>query len=422
MSHREPYSALTAAGWADLHRQVFDGDSEALTVLHDWARGNYQPPIGTVIMSALWALSSLPAGTTFNAGIGDGCLNTLVALVGRPGQGKDSLAARVAGNLRIVQGALTISPVEASLGSGEGVAARCAPDSESGTAAEPVIFGESEAGRMETLMNRQGSTLRQTIMSIYSGNQLGTSNKNEATYVPRNTYTAGLWVGVQPDKAGALLGGADDGLAHRFIWTELLDPGHTTPDDVPQLLPVVIPDDIGMGFTYPEEVISETRTNSRNTLMFGAEGDHMGHRHQTRLKLAAGLALLRSTREVSSDDWQRAGALMDYSDTVRQWCLRHMSTVQDLAEIEREQRRERVKEAVSRGKAQKAWDKIVAALSQHERVNRADLYRAARRYRDEFNAAYEQMLARGIIDQVNEDQSVIVTRGPQFHTAAVRAA
>lgn len=408
MSRREPYSALTTTQWADLHRQVFDGDSEALSVMHDWARGNYQPPIGTVIMSALWALSSLPAGTTFNAGIGNGCLNTLVALVGRPGQGKDSLAARVAGNLQIVQGALTISPVEASLGSGEGVAARCAPDAESGGAAEPVIFGESEAGRMETLMNRQGSTLRQTIMSIYSGNQLGTSNKNEATYVPRNTYTAGLWVGVQPDKAGALLGGADDGLAHRFIWTELLDPGHTTPDDVPQLLPVVIPADIGRGFTYPQEVISETRANSRNTLMFGAEGDHMGHRHQTRLKLAAGLALLRSTREVNSDDWRRAGALMDYSDTVRQWCLRHMEEQNIASAAERLERRDQADDQVHRNRVRRNRRRILEALaddSSEDAVKWSPLIQARpNRERGSMNEALQELVNSGAVSPVFDHQ------------------
>lgn len=417
---KQPYSALTVDQWAELHNRVFADAGESLTALEDWARSRYLPPIGATIMAAQRALTALPAGTTYDAGLGPGSLNTLVALVGRPGQGKDRLAANIAGELTICQGNRTIEPIEAALGSGEGVAAKCAPDEETGTPADPIIFGESEAGRMESLMNRTGSTLRQTIMSIYSGNALGASNKHESTYVPRNSYTAGLWVGVQPDKAGALLGGADDGLAHRFIWTELIDPG-ATPTELTHPKAVDIPRDIGLGIFFPEEVVKMTRQSQRDALMFGALGDHMGHRHQTRLKLAAGLALLRSTRTVDMDDWARSGALMDYSDTVRRWCLNHMEMKSISDEADRMERRESVDDQVHLNRVQRNRKRILEALADEtslEAVPWSPLLRARPgRERESMSEALQQLINEGAVmpnlDEENRTESL--SQGPKFN-------
>lgn len=417
---KQPYSALTADQWGILHGRVFDGAGESLNHLEGWARGNYLPPVATVLMAALWALSSLPAGTTYNAGAGPGSPNTFIALVGRPGQGKDRLASHIATNVKVSQGNRPINIQEAPLGSGEGVAARCAPHEDTGVAADPVIFGESEVGRVETLMNRQGSTLRFNINQIYSGNALGSTNRDQTPPVPRNSYTAGIWVGVQPDKAGALLAGPDDGLAHRFIWTELLDP---EADGIGQNftpLPVSIPEDIAKGFEYPEQVKKQTRATLKNTVRYGAPDGQQGHRNQTRLKLAAGLALLRSTRTVNTDDWERAGVLMDYSDTVRKWCLNHLEEQSVNDEANKRERRDQADDQVHTNRINRNRRRILEALtddSSEEPIKWYPLLRARPgRERESMSEALQQLINEQAVrpNYNDQHQTESLTIGAKF--------
>lgn len=418
---RKLESALTLDQWKTLEAKLFDGAGGALLSIRDWARGSHNPPVGAVVMTILRVLSSLPAGATFDAGVGPGSLNMLVALVGRPGAGKDKLAGSLAEDLMVSRGSFVIEPQEHALGSGEGVASVCKPRAgenpdDPTTPAPPVIFAESEAGRMEALMKREGATLRPTIMSVYSGNQLGSTNKAETVYVPRNSYTAGLWVGVQPDKAGALLGGPDDGLAHRFVWTELVDPNRERrtypPHPIePISLPATLPE---TGVTYHEQIVQETREASTDTLLYGPKRDHQGHRHQTRLKVAAGLALLRSDSVVSLDDWDRAGVLMDYSDRVRGWCVKHLQAEEVRREVEREHQRDAAEEVRREENLKKSRDLILANVRDHPGVKRSDLYRKARRYREEFNEVYAELVNNRIVTVKTTDGVDELWEGPNF--------
>src|SRR5699024_6727136 len=78
-----------------------------------------------------------------------------------------------------------------------------------------------------------GSTLMPQLRQLYSGETIGFSNagKDTRVTVPRHTYRAGLIVGVQPLKAGALLDDADGGTPQRFIWAPVGDPA--APDTPP---------------------------------------------------------------------------------------------------------------------------------------------------------------------------------------------
>lgn len=418
---RKLESALTYSQWEKLEQLLFDGAGEALTSIRDWARGTHAPPVGAVVMTVLRVLSSVPAGTTFDAGIGPGSLNMLVALVGRPGAGKDKLAGSIADGLMVSRGALPIRPQEHALGSGEGVATVCRPvpgenPVEPPTPADPVIFAESEAGRMEALMKREGATLRPTIMSMYSGNQLGSTNKAETVYVPRNSYTAGLWVGVQPDKAGALLGGPDDGLAHRFVWTELVDPtrGHENyPRDI--IAPVSLPSDLkDNGVTFHESIVEETRQASTENLLYGPKHNHQGHRHQTRLKVAAGLALVRSSSVVSLDDWERAGVLMDYSDRVRGWCIKHLEAEEVRREVKREHQRDAAEDIRREENVKKSRELILSAVRDEPGAKRSELYRKARRYRDEFNDVFAELVNERVVIVKTTDGVDELWQGPNF--------
>lgn len=390
MSRPQLDSILSVDEWARLESDLFTGAGEFLTRLREYARNRQLPPVALVITACLRALSSLPGNVTFDAGVGPGSLNLFVALVGRPGQGKDRLISMTNQAITAVCGGHVLEPQQLALGSGEGVAEALQPD-EGRTISNPVLFGASEMGEVDALMRRTGSTLRGNLLKIYSGNALGFTNRGEKFTVGAHTYTAGLWVGVQPDKAGGLLDGQDDGLRHRFIWTELVDPNLTAPEgdaskpnnygntDI-ELPPVDIPQVISEGkpFAFHADIVQETQAMMIKTLQYGVQGLHSGHRHQTRLKLAAGLALMRSTDTVAPDDWKRAGALVQYSERVQERCLAHLRGEREREATERLVQKERADEQVRADRVRRFRNKVLTELKNGDVNTRTALQQAVR--------------------------------------------
>ncbi|MHA2788851.1 hypothetical protein ACXZ66_06850 [Corynebacterium sp. S7] len=417
---RELDSALTKQQWALLEDRVFSGAGEATARFQKWANHNAVSPVAALIMGAVKALACLPPGTKFNAGLRDGSTNTFVVLVGKPGQGKDELATAIAEDLNVTHHDKPVQLLELPVGSGEGMALKLQPDEE-GNPASPVLFSVSEVGDLEAKMKREGSTLRSTLLSAYSGGGIGSTNKGESSVVPRNSYTMCMWVGCQPDKAGALLEGSDDGFAHRFIWTELVNPNHQVVDLPMSLAPVVIPDDIKQGFTFPVEIQKATVKNKTETLMLGAQGGYQGHTNLTRLKLSCGLALIRSSRHVSMGDWVRAGHLMDYSNTVRQRSEAYLQGKRVERDAERLQRREEADERNAVNRRKRYGKKILAALADDstEEALKWGAFRHrkfANKYREDGSTALEELAAVGAVTK-NFDADgnfVSVSQGPKF--------
>lgn len=412
-------SAYTAEQWKQLETDVFDGAGEALSLIREHARAKIIAPVPFLITCAQRALTSLPGRACFDAGAGRGSLNTFVMLVGKPGEGKDATVSAVRQALTVTRDGREITVRDFGLGSGEGVVSLLEPEEDS--PAEPVLFGASEIGQVAALMGRKGATLRPTLLSIYSGNPLGFSNKHERSYVEANSYSAGVWIGCQPDKAGAVLDGADDGFKHRFIWSEMFDP-HTTAtvDDVdapvPALRPVEVPESImkGTPFTYAPEIVTLTRQNSLNRVRYGMQNDTQGHRHQTQLKLAAGLALLRSSARVSMDDWRRAGALMAYSDAVIARCQAHLDQERVRDEAERLERRDQADDRVHRNRVARNRRRILEALADdrsEETVKWYPLMRARPgRERGSMAEALQELINEGAVtphlDERNETEAL----------------
>ena len=193
----------------------------------------------------------------------------------------------------------------------------------------PLLFGVSEVGLLVNLMKRQGNTLRQNLLSVYSGNPLGSNNRQDKMYLAQDSYRGCLWVGAQPDTAGILLEGGDDGLRHRFVFVELEDPLLDIDHDYPeaQLLPVEIPKRLvdGKPFTFPREVCQYSQLMLKQKLKHGAAVAPVGHADFTTAKLAMGIALLRSQSSASQHDYDSAKAIMGYSAAVIARCERHQS-------------------------------------------------------------------------------------------------
>ncbi|MGP5506854.1 hypothetical protein ACTXMG_05210 [Corynebacterium flavescens] len=312
------------AEWQQLEADLFDNAGEALSRVRECARSRGVQPVPFLLAVLQRVLCSLPGNVWFDAGKGRGCLNLFTVLLGIPGAGKDRMMGAVAECVEVCEAERRLEPVPLHLGSGEGIVETLQPD-EGEVVTRPVVFGASEVGTLHTRLTRTGSTLRGTLLDIYSGNSLGATTKGSVLVVPAKSYTAGLWVAAQPDKAHLLLDGDDDGFRHRFVWAEMLDPFALAerPAEQVGLLAVSIPSSVlaGSPITFPAEVKRLVWTEGFELAAYGVSGSNSGHRTYTRLKLAAGLALLRSEAAVHMDDWRRAGVLMDYSDKVQEYAM-----------------------------------------------------------------------------------------------------
>ena len=339
--------ALDYDGWERLEHDLFDGAGEAVQKVREHARANGAPPVAFLLAVVQYVLACMPGNVGFDAGMGRGSMNLFIVLLGLPGAGKDSLMRLVRNSVLVFDGDTPLKPQPLHLGSGEGIAEALQPP-EGVSTARPVLFGASEVGTLHTRLTRQGSTLRGTLLDIYSGNSLGMTNKGQIVVIEEGTYTAGLWVAAQPDKAHLLMDGEDDGFRHRFVWTELLDPAKLPerPEGTTHLMSVSVPQTVmaGTPVAFPEQVKRDVWQQRHLLAAYGVSGSNTGHRTQTQCKVAAGLALLRSSASVSMDDWRRAGVLMDYSDRVQVFAAGYSQDLEVQREVDRLERKERAQE------------------------------------------------------------------------------
>ncbi len=117
------------------------------------------------------------------------------------------------------------------VGSGEGLA-RQYKHFEKGEIVDDrdaVIFTAAEIDGLIALSNRLGSTITSQLRSAFSGERLGFANRDDHRRIilEPHTYRLGLNIGVQPERAEALLDQSDGGLPQRFIWVPATDPGIT---------------------------------------------------------------------------------------------------------------------------------------------------------------------------------------------------
>ena len=348
--------ALDYDGWERLEHDLFDGAGDAVQKVREHARANGAPPVAFLLAVVQYVLACMPGNVGFDAGMGRGSMNLFIVLLGKPGAGKDRLMRLVRNSVQVFDADTPLKPVPLHLGSGEGVVEALQPP-EGVSIARPVLFGASEVGTLHTRLTRQGSTLRGTLLDIYSGNSLGVTNKGQIVVIKEGTYTAGLWVAAQPDKAHLLMDGEDDGFRHRFVWTELLDPGKLPerPENTTRLMSVVVPQQVmdGTPVSFPGKVKQYVWQQSHLLAAYGVSGSNTGHRTQTRCKVAAGLALLRSSASVSMDDWRRAGVLMDYSDKVQAFAASYSQDQEVQREADRLELKERAQEETQARKLQK---------------------------------------------------------------------
>jgi len=254
-------------------------------------------------------------------------LNLFVALVGRPGSGKDTAQAVAEELLDYPQGVDTIP-----LGSGEGLAhiykrrVRSGKDLVTEQYRDRALVTIGEIDAYAALASRQGSTLAGQLRQAAMGQQLGFFyvDPDKRMMVDPHSYRMCLIAGVQPGRGGVLLGDADGGTPQRFVWLPATDPD--MPDD-PGPAPAPLrwkppmysgPVDMHLPESARREVIDAHLGRQRG------DGDALdGHALLTRCKVAAALALLEdrpggAACRITEADWSLSGWVMRRSDRVRQ--------------------------------------------------------------------------------------------------------
>lgn len=430
-------SAYSVQQWQELEDKVFNTDSAALAAIRDYARYNSLPPVPFLVACAQYAIAATPGKVMLDAGLGTGTANLFVCLMDAPGMGKDRLMKYVRRAMQVSCNGKPLEPAQAAVSSGEGVITSMVehddngnPLGEGGTAVPgaPVLFGVSEVGLLGNLMKRQGNTLRQNLLSVYSGNPMGINNRKDKIQLPEDSYRGCLWVGAQPDTAGILLEGGDDGLRHRFVFVELVDPLVDVDRDYPEaeLMPVDIPARLmeGKPFTFPRAVQQYSRGMQKQKLKHGAAVAPVGHADFTTAKLAMGIALLRSQASASQHDYASAKAIMGYSAAVIARCEQHQSTkrIEDraarrgedeqAAELAAERRMKRKEEKRSR-LIQKiaAWVDVEDGCRPEPETWQQFRQMLNSRDRPDADSIFGQMVHDGALRRDGEH----VERGPAFH-------
>lgn len=380
-------SVYTSQQWTGLHTAIFN-ESKALESLRDYARATGVAPVA-LLVTTLTRLAALSYPVTVDVGLGPTPLNLFTVLVGDSGAGKD-LTIRRAGAYRFTRNGGVVEPIERPLGSGESlVSAFIAQPEKKGEGVQiehRALFTETEVSNADTLMRRDGSTLRQNLLKIYSGSGFGSATKEQVHSVDADSYSAGLIIGAQRAKVGALLDRPDDGLPHRFVWAELVDPHRPDVNRLYAPNEVALPEP-GTVIEACDEAKAEFNSRKKLRLTRGYTGGLESHSLLTRARIAALLSILRENGNsvFTDDDWGRAGALMDYSRHVRESCVDAMDTVRTIRAMEKAAKAEETKD-------QKVRESFITAFNGKETVRVSPIKQHFRRARENADSVLAEML------------------------------
>ncbi|MBD8505530.1 hypothetical protein HT102_03365 [Hoyosella sp. G463] len=265
--------------------------------------------------------------------------NLFLALVGPSGGGKGAAegAARDAVQFLDPWGN-PIDVDEFTIGSGEGIARTYrAPATDEDDTDEQgrtrALFTAPEVDTLAALGSRQGSTLLGELRKAWSGESLGFQNGQKHTrhVLPRHSYRLCLIVGVQPAKAGPIIGDADGGTPQRFVWLHVQDsriprraPDAAIPGPLTVSLPRFSANDEHL--VVPDEAREEITTHRHAVVTGKADANPLdGHALLTRLKVAAAFMVLAGRSVVSAEDWHLAAILMHVSRRTRADVERELS-------------------------------------------------------------------------------------------------
>lgn len=368
--------------------------------IRDYARASGAGPVAVLAGVIGNAIASTDPDLQLPDG---GSLNLCIAFVGQSGAGKGRGERAAQHAVRFPRG----GNVERwSIGSGEGLAALFATDKDGNQACRSAVIDVHEVDGLAALAKRQGSTIMSTIRQVWSGEPIGQLNAATRRYAPAHSYRAIISVGVQPERAEALLGDRA-GTAQRTLWVPVSDP------DAPRARPQ-LPDPIsvnvdGVGGTIeiPDIARDALAEHRWHVLTDSGEVDPLdGHAMFTRLKVAAGFMLLdERTDAISDEDWELAGALVNRSTRTREQIQTVMSDAARRSNRAKAHAVAERDEVVSERKLERAKAGVLRWLERDGELPRNELRSRARSdWRDQVSAALADLVADGTVTEIQVDR------------------
>lgn len=403
---------------------IFDA-RPVLKHVRDFARARRVNPLSTLGVLLVRAVCQIPPHVVLPPLVGGyAAVNMSVALVGPSAGGKGSSEAAARDAVEFVNPLLGQDIPEFPIGSGEGIA-RTFADAGAETVTT-AIFSVAEVDTLAALFRRQGSTLEGELRKAWMGEQLGFQNAQKATRtnVARLSYRAGLVVGVQPLRAGALLHGADGGTPQRFVWMPTLDadmPQHRPQPVEPMTVDVPAWPSPGPDCRYavldvPE--VARVDIDAHQVALHRGDPDADplgGHALLSRLKVAAALMVLDGRQEMTDEDWTLAGRIMDISSATRAQVQQMMSERSRRANRARALDAAERDEIISDRKLERCKQAILRGLDSlpGDHVPRNELRRSLRsELRAYFDSAMSELTKSGSVGEVDIDGGTAYTLRP----------
>jgi hypothetical protein len=306
---------------------------DILAHVHRFARFRRAAPYAVLASVLRRAITLVAPHVQLPATVGAAAsVNLFTVNVGRSGQGKD-IANGVGRDAVVFKNAddeTFDDPDSPGIGSGEGLARVFKGYGGEDQPPRCVHVEINEVGTLTALADRKGHTLVGELLKAFMGQAIGFSNAQKATttFVHAHTYRLCLGVGAQPENTEFFLSREKDGLPQRFLWLPIVNPYALPPsDDEEESVPAVevtLPtfSTLVEGAPYLIGVPASVRATIRNFHFLVEIGspdvDPLdGHLMLVRLKVAFGLALVESRRDIEEDDWRIAGQLIELSNRVR---------------------------------------------------------------------------------------------------------
>lgn len=407
-------SPATAPALAELVGDFWES-RDSLATIRQWAYARMCSPwavLGTIMCHAL---TEVPPWVTLPPIIGGpGSLNLFVALVGPSGTGKGAAEA-------VASHAYPSEIFIAPAGSGEGLAHQYAHLDKRELVRDrtAVCFSIPEIDTLVGIGNRTGSTILSKLRSAFSGEEIGFSyaDPTKRLLIGSHNYRLTLVVGVQPEKAGPLIGDGGGGTPQRFLWLPSTDPGISRDrPDVPQPiypLPSTYWGSYASTIDIPE-IAEETIIDAHIKRSQGAGDALDGHALFVRLKSAFALAVIDGRGAMSIEDWELSGIVMDVSGHTRAAIETALTGVAEREDQVRGRSAGRVRVAVddtvAETKTQRVGRLIVAHLQKHGPSTWAETsHRIAFRDRDWVQEALERQLAAGTV--AVQDEKLVAVGG-----------
>lgn len=220
--------------------------------------------------------------------------------------------------------------------------------------------------------DRSGATIMPTIRSAWNGGDLGQHNATEERkrILPAHRYRLPIVIGLQLSYAADLIADAEGGTPQRFTFTLATDPHIDRSCKWPGPLELVphVGSPLARDIVF-DETVAQGIADRRYARSIGAlQVDPLDtHQDLRKMKLAAALALLDGSLEVTPEDWHLAEMIDETSCAVRSVALAYSASLRRRAQqaavaisIEREAAIEtaamtRAINRVSRTVARKVW-------------------------------------------------------------------